>query len=233
LYRALLDNPISKKSEHAWLWITLLLKANHEKSEFIWNDEKIELKAGQFITGRKQLSSETGISESKVYRILKYLESEQQIEQQTNNKYTTITILNWEKYQGNEQQIKQLVNNKRTTTEQPANTNKNDKNKKNEKNTLAPSKLEAKITFNFDIRKWENIKKKDMEFWKDTYPACNIDIELKKMSGWLIGNPKRKKSNYMKFINGWLTTAQDKGGNISSNKPKSGGIYENISETNN
>lgn len=135
LYRELLNNPIAKRPDYAWLWTTLLLKASHKEVKFIWNDEVVVLKPGQFITGRKQLSSETGISESKVYRILKYLKNEQQIEQQSNNKYTTITILNWKKYQESEQQIEQPVNNKRTTSEQPVNTYKNVKNDKNEKNT--------------------------------------------------------------------------------------------------
>jgi len=136
LHRTLLSNPIAKKPEYAWLWATLLLKATHKEVRFIWNEETVTLKPGQFITGRKQLSSETGISESKVYRILKYLKNEQQIEQQSNNNYTTITILNWEKYQDSEQQIKQPVNNGRTTDEQPVNTYKNVKNEKNKKNKI-------------------------------------------------------------------------------------------------
>ena len=134
LHRALLNNPIVKKPEYAWLWTTLLLKATHKEVSFIWNEEIVLLKPGQFITGRKQLSAETGISQSKVYRILKYLKNEQQIEQQTTNKYTTITILNWKKYQDNGQHVEQPVNNKRTTTEQPVNTYKNVKNDKNVKN---------------------------------------------------------------------------------------------------
>ena len=121
LHRTLLNNPIAKRPDYAWLWATLLLKASHREVKFIWNDETVVLKPGQFITGRKQLSSETGISESKVYRILKYLKNEQQIEQQTNNNYTTITILKWKKYQENEQQIEQQVNNGRTTGEQRVN----------------------------------------------------------------------------------------------------------------
>ena len=118
LYRTILENPISRKPDYAWLWTIMLLKANHKDNEILWNSKKMKLKAGQFITGRKELSVNSGISESKVYRILKYLKNEQQIEQQTTNKFTIITILNWKKYQGSEQQIKQPVNNKRTTSEQ-------------------------------------------------------------------------------------------------------------------
>ena len=87
-------------------------------------------------------------------------------------------------------------------------------------NTSAPSKLEArpKIDFDFINRKWKNITKEDVKFWKETYPACDIKTELKKIQGWLVGNPKRKKSNYMRFINNWLSRQQEKGGGMKSNK---------------
>lgn len=134
LHRNILNNPISKKSDYAWLWITLLLKASHKNNKILWDGKTIEIKPGQIISGRKKLASETGISESKVYRILKYLENEQQIKQQHTNKFTIITILNWAKYQKTEQRVKQQMNNKRTTSEQQVNTYKNIKNDKNDKN---------------------------------------------------------------------------------------------------
>jgi len=134
LHRKLLDNAISPKPDYAWLWVALLLLANHKDNEFIWNNKKIIIKKGQLLTGRFELSKKTGISESKVYRILKYLEIEQQIEQQTNNKYTIITIHNWEQYQETEQENEQPVNSQRTASEQPVNTNKNEENEKELKN---------------------------------------------------------------------------------------------------
>jgi hypothetical protein len=149
LYRSLLDNPVMKNPEMAWLWCVLLLSANHKKTSFIFNGKKQVVKAGQLITGRKQLSKLTGISESKIYRALNCFENEQQIKQQTNNKFTLITILNWSKYQGkqttNEQQFEQQMNNKRTTNEQPVNTYKNVKNVKNVKNNMyiTPSNVET------------------------------------------------------------------------------------------
>ena len=41
-----------------------------------------------------QLSEETGIAESTIQKILKLFQNEQQIEQQTNNKFSLITIKN-------------------------------------------------------------------------------------------------------------------------------------------
>ena len=69
-----------------------------------------------------------------------------------------------------------------------------------------------KINFNFNTRKWEHIKEKDLSFWAETYPACDIKSEIKRMAAWLIANPKKRKSNYWKFINSWLIKSQDSGG---------------------
>lgn len=132
IHRRLKKKGYYKNSKFVHLWVHLLMKVNHCEKEFMWNDSIILIKAGQFITGRKQLSEETGISESTIERILKVFENEQQIEQQKTTKYRLITIVNWKEYQDNEQQNGQQINNKRTTDGQQMDTNKNDKNEKNE-----------------------------------------------------------------------------------------------------
>lgn len=111
-------------------WTYLLMRANHKDA---YCRDGLLIRRGTFKTGRKQISLETGLSESKSERFLKRLEIEQQIEQQKTSKYRIITITNWLKWQGCEQQIEQQVNNRRTTSEQQMDTNKNDKNKNNEK----------------------------------------------------------------------------------------------------
>lgn len=95
-----------------------------------------------------------------------------------------------------------------------------EEDKDKEKNNSAPSELEAKpkINFNFTNRKWENITKEDAIFWKETYPACDIKTELKKAKGWLVGNPNKKKKNYMRFINNWLSRRQESGGSFKGEK---------------
>ena len=135
IHRKLLDNPIvCKDAEYFTVWVYLLLVATHKSCSAIFNGKKIELQPGQIITGRKTIATKFNISESKVQRILKSFEIEQQIEQQTGNKNRLITIVKWSDYQQNEQQTEQQLNNNRTTTEQQLNTYKNDKNDKNDKN---------------------------------------------------------------------------------------------------
>lgn len=129
IHRKILDNPIiCKDSDYLSVWIFLLLNATHKEIPALFKGEKITLQPGQLITGRKSMSSKLKISESKIYRIINEYKSEHQIEQQTSNKNSLITILNWNIYQENEQQNTQQVNNKRTTNEQQVNTNKNERN---------------------------------------------------------------------------------------------------------
>ena len=135
LHRKLLDNPIiCKDSDYLAVWIYLLLNATHSEYEELFEGHRITLQKGQLITGRKSISEKLKISESKVTRILKSFEIEQQIEQQTSSKNRLITVVNWCLYQRSEQQIEQQVNNNRTTSEQQVNTYNNDNKNNNENN---------------------------------------------------------------------------------------------------
>lgn len=130
LHRKLLENPIVRKPNYLALWVVLLLKANHKDNKMIWNGGLIVVKEGQLLTGRKELSKETGIPEGTIEGILTAMEKNQHlIQQQKTTKYRIITILNWKNYQNSN--IK--TNNKPTTNQQQTDTNKNDKNVKNDK----------------------------------------------------------------------------------------------------
>jgi hypothetical protein len=52
--------------------------------------------------------------------------------------------------------------------------------------------------------------------WLKAYPAVGLDVELSKASAWLLANPKNAKSNYARFLGGWLQRAQDKAPRVAS-----------------
>lgn len=163
MHRKIINKGWYKKSDHKSVWYHLLLKANHQDNEFWFNGKNIIIKKGQFVTGRKKLSFELGISESKIERILKFFEkSEHQIEQQKTNKNRLITILNWSEYQSSEHQIEQPVNNQRTTSEQPVNTNKKEENVENVKN-------EKKKDIDFLIQYLNQVTGKDYKITTKEY----------------------------------------------------------------
>ena len=54
----------------------------------------------------------------------------------------------------------------------------------------------------------------DASKWSMLYPAVNVLQELRKMTGWLDANPKRRKTKagIRSFITSWLAREQDRGG---------------------
>ncbi len=120
LHRKLTQTSFYKDSQAVHLAIHLLLKANHSDNKIIFNNEEVCIKRGSLITGRHALSRETGIHESAIYRKLKVLEKVGFSHIKSNNKYSMITINNYDAYNCNEyqgeQHIEQLANNQRTQT---------------------------------------------------------------------------------------------------------------------
>lgn len=122
LHRALSDHHIASNPDSLSVWVHLLMLANHADAKRLINGQLITVAAGQILTSRKSLSEKTGVQESKVERILKRLESEQQIEQRGTSKFRVISIVNWHEYQHQDQQSEQQLNSKRTASEQQMNT---------------------------------------------------------------------------------------------------------------
>jgi len=117
LNRKLLQSPCFLNRELLQVWIWLLLSVNHEEGKAVVGLQVIPVKPGQVVTGRNKVAEATGLNRSKIERLLKVLENEQQIEQQTFTKFRIITITNWNRYQCFEQQSEQQVSNKRATSE--------------------------------------------------------------------------------------------------------------------
>lgn len=153
LHRKIREKAYYKNSKYIHLWLHILLRANHKVNEFMWNNEIIIIKEGQFITGRKELSIETGINESTIEKILNLFEKEHQIEQQKTTKFRLITVINWKDYQEKEQQS----NNRVTTKEQQSNTNNNYKNIKNEKKELSIDSVPSKT-----LKEYRNLRRKQI-----------------------------------------------------------------------
>ena len=200
VYRTLMEKGYYSDSEYVHLWVHLLMNATYIRKEYLFNGKIEYLNPGQFITGRHILSKKTGIQESKVERILKSLEIEQQIEQQKNNKFRIITILNWSDYQQIEQQIEQPVNNQRTTSEQPVNTiNKDNKYNKENNNKQKIEDMGDKKSTRFTTPDFEEVKSYCQERKNNINPEKWINHY--ESNGWMIG--KNKMKNWKAAIRTW------------------------------
>ena len=133
LHRKLIENPIFLKPELLQLFIYCLLKANHEAQKIIFNGQEVEIKIGQFITGRNAMAKDLKQNPITTYKRLKILENLKILNIKSNNKFSVVTVVNYGLYQSEEIKRNTKRNNKGTTREQQGNTNKNDKNDKNDK----------------------------------------------------------------------------------------------------
>jgi len=130
------------------LWMWCLLRASWKEMKAQVGNEVVVLKPGQMIFKRRIAAEALGLNESTVYRCLMSLEERESIVINSNNKYTLLTIVNWDSYQNNKETSEQQTNNKRTTNEQQTNSSYNKareeegkKGRKKEVNTLSPPSL--------------------------------------------------------------------------------------------
>ena len=141
LYRSILDSAVFQDAEILKVWIWLLCNVAFEQHDTVCYGKVIHLKPGQIATGRKRIAQCTDLNENKVYRALTVLKSLGNIEIKATNKYSIITVVNWDKYQ--DENVKRTSseqqNNSKTTTEEQHDDSKrtqhkNGKNGKKEKN---------------------------------------------------------------------------------------------------
>jgi hypothetical protein len=228
LHRKTLKSLVFQNSKLFQLWLYCLLKASYKPCEVLIGLQKITLEAGQFVFGRKVASVDLDQTENSIYRHLKMLESLKNIEVKSNNKFSIVTICNWETYQSQEIENQQQIDSKSTTNRQQIDTYKNDKNNKNDK--------EDKKNIKKKIPEWKNnfqiylsdavsefkIRAEDklwLEEQQAYYPGVDILLSMQKMfrefwgteAGW-----QNKKKAKIETIN-WKSTIQ-KGLSFPSNK---------------
>lgn len=137
LHRKMLDNWVAQEPELLAMWVRLLLDANHTDTKRMFNGCHIEIKRGQLIFGLNAFSIKSGISEAKVRRYILLLEKDGMISRLKTNKYSVISIVNFDSYQCDNRQTtgeQQASDNQSSGKQQHRNNGNNGSNVKNEKN---------------------------------------------------------------------------------------------------
>ena len=177
-----------------WEWYTdpntfrvffhLVLFANHADKKWQGND----IKRGQIITSVESLEKSLKLSRQQIRTSINKLISTNEITTKPTNKFTLVTVVNYESYQKNEETPTNKSTNKSTieqpTDNQQVTTNKNVKNVKNEKKSaFIPPTLEQvreyhkseSMTFDcewfhkyFTTSEWINANGKPVLNWKLT-----------------------------------------------------------------
>ena len=164
------------------------------------------------ITGRKSLSESAGMSEQTLRTCLDRLKSTNEITIKSTNKYSILTVCNYDTYQSKKseanQQSNQQVTNKQPSTNQQVTTNKKVKNDNNEKK-IPPFDLFKK----YAIEKKPNI---DIHVLKLKYEAWILN-DWKDGNNNPIKNWKVKLLNTIPYLNE-TKAGESKGSNLGGNK---------------
>ena len=172
------------------MFIHLLINANYEAR----NWRGIEVKRGELVTGRKSLASELNMSEQQVRTCLNKLKSTNEITTKSTNKYTIITVCNYDSYQSNQQHHQPTEQpTTQPTSNQQSTTPKESKNKR--KVFIAPTVDQVR---EYCVTRNNNV---DPQRFVDYYEARGWMIGKNKMRSWQAavrtweGNTKSEKTN--------------------------------------
>lgn len=174
LHRKLCEWEWYKDTKTLHLFIHLLLRANYKPSK--WRG--IGLAPGQLITGRKQLSVETGISERSIRTSLDRLKKTGEISIETTSQFSVITVRNYFDYQvGSDESDQQ--SDQQTTSERPANDHiqEDKKEKKSKKSSFVETSDEfrlARYLFNCIRVNKPDFKQPNLQTW-----AKHVDYMLR------------------------------------------------------
>lgn len=72
------------------------------------------------------------------------------------------------------------------------------------------------ITLPLNTGKEYPVMAMDVREYKDLYPAVDVEQALRSMRGWLLANPRKRKTarGIRRFISSWLDREQNRGGNM-------------------
>lgn len=200
------------------LFIHMLLRANWKEGNF----KGTTVPRGSFVSSIAKLAEETGLTSDEVRTAISHLIQTREITKQSTNKYTVFTVVNYTLYQ---EITKQTTSTAQSipvlfpTIEQSnKGTKKQDlRNIENDISCPEPDKpipdlsgillpLNDKTSYNVPLDK--------ITLWRNTYPAVDVEQELRRMIAWLDSNPTKRKTRrgIDRFINNWLARTQDSGG---------------------
>lgn len=122
------------------VFLHLLLTANYKRTKY----RGVTLKPGQTVIGRKALAEELGMSERNVRTALNHLKATNEIATKATNKFTVVTIVNWESYQFADGEATNEVTNEPSLNRPASDHTKEYKNIKNKRNRGRTPKSKVK-----------------------------------------------------------------------------------------
>ncbi len=177
------------------IWDNDYLRRNNTAFKlFIWCISRADITTHSFTTGRFEIEHETGIKAITAYKTLKNLEKHKMCNTKSNNRFTLITILNYEKYQTS---VTQGYNNNVTTSEQQSNNNV----------THIYKNKELRIK-NKNKEKSFSLTEEQLAEYSTHYPNLNIKEQYAMCQDYLLSSGKTYK-DYEAMFRNWLRRAKE------------------------
>lgn len=140
LYRQIQESDIWVRGKEPFdsrsAWIDLLLLANHEEKNVLFDYDQVTIKRGQILTSVRELGNRWKWGKDRVLKYLRLLERMEMITKDSNNRRTLLTIEKYDDFQSCQDTDKDTTKDTTKDTAQTQSrhgsaTNKNVKNEKN------------------------------------------------------------------------------------------------------
>lgn len=190
------DEPFDRRSA----WIDLILMANHEDKEILFNGNPLIVKRGQRITSLRNLAERWHWSVNRVRRYLSTLESLEMVHRECDNRRTLLTIVNYGEYQIDGTQTNtQTDTQTNTQTEHRRihrrHTNNNENNENNENKNIYGEFRHVKLS------------EKDLQKLHDEYGEQITNDCIKYLDEYIEMKPSYKRNNHYLCIRKWVVDA--------------------------
>lgn len=134
----------------------------------------------------------------------------------------------------NPEQSNDLINDRATTEQRPSNDKQEGIRKKEERKEeekiarRAPRPHSSdSLFYNRDSGNYEGITDQDMTDWKLIYPHVDLNVEIIKSIQWLKSNTsKSHKSNWRKYLTGWLERTNESTENKKAYRSNASGTVQ-------
>lgn len=214
LWRKSIDSGLIK-NHNVWVfWTYCLLKANHKVDyKQVVGFQEIILQPGQFIFGLLKASEETELSIQKIRTCLSFLKKCKNLTIKSTNKFSIISIVNWDAYQDEESESNKQFNKQVTSKQQTGNkqvtTNKNIRTKEPKKEDILFEKFWEMYAKKTDrkkcLGKFNRLKQSDIDSIFEKLPAyleSTPDPQYRKNPGTYLNNESWKNEIVKNGLNG-------------------------------
>lgn len=186
------------------VFMHILLRANYRESEYLGH----KIGAGECVFGRKEWAKKLGLSEQQVRTAISHLRATNEITTRATNRFTIITVVNWESWQIEEGKATKRATNKQPPSQPTSN---------QQATTSKESKITTTIPTIYMVREYvkENGLLIDPDYFHKYYETA----------GWVDAKGKPIKNWKLKALN-WSKKEEERNGRSAnpgaSDKERSG-----------